>query len=45
MAYNATLLDWGVSDNILEDLAACMFVTVQEYFAKIVSIIGTVLST
>jgi len=33
MAYNATLLDWGVGDNIFEDPAACMFVAIQEYFA------------
>jgi len=33
MAYNAALLDWGVGDNILEDLAAWMFVALQEYFA------------
>jgi hypothetical protein len=33
MAYNATLQDWVVGDNILEDLAACMFVAVEEYFA------------
>jgi len=33
MAYNVTPQDWVVGDNILEDLATCMFVAVQEYFA------------